>query len=185
MLIVGLGNPGPAYAETRHNVGFMVVDALLRRYDCTPVRKSAFEGDLFKCSEFYLLKPLTYMNNSGRSVAAVKNFYKLETVIAIHDDLDIPFGTLRIKQGGGHGGHNGLKSMDAAISKGYLRVRMGIGHPGDRRRVADYVLSDFSEQEQAHLEGWIAHTADAVEMLLREPLEAVASRYGIRKSPLT
>lgn len=183
MLIVGLGNPGPAYAETRHNIGFMVIDELLRRNDCSSVKKSSFEGELHKCLNCFLLKPMTFMNHSGRSVAAVKKFYKQETVVTIHDDLDIPFGTLRIKRGGGHGGHNGLKSMDAMISKDYIRVRMGIGHPGDRHRVADYVLSRFNGKEQLHLASWIAHTADCVEMLLHEPLENVASRYSIRKSP--
>ncbi len=184
MLIVGLGNPGSAYETTRHNVGFMVADELLRRHSHEAIKKASFEGDLYKISGHYLLKPLTYMNLSGRAISAVKRFYKIDEVAVIHDDLDLPFGTLRFKHGGGHGGHNGLKSADAAISNDYIRVRMGIGHPGDRNRVADYVLSPFSPEEKPYLEPWISHTADAVEALLREPLERVASRYTIRKSPL-
>ena len=184
MLIVGLGNPGSAYEKTRHNVGFMVIDALLQRHRCAAIKKASFEGELFKCAEHYLLKPLTYMNLSGRSVAGVKQFYKIDDVIVIHDDLDLPFGTLRFKHGGGHGGHNGLKSTDAAISREYIRVRMGIGHPGDRNRVSDYVLSPFTPAESSHLAAWIAHAADAVDALTRLPLDEVASKYSVKKSPL-
>lgn len=184
MLIVGLGNPGSAYAATRHNVGFMVVDELLRRHACDAIKKAAFEGELFRFSNHYLLKPLTFMNLSGRSISNVVRFYKIDDVVVIHDDLDLPFGTLRFKRGGGHGGHNGLKSTDTAISSDYIRVRMGIGHPGDRAKVADYVLSAFSSQERPCLEEWITHTADAVEALTRMPLDEVASKYTVKKSPL-
>jgi PTH1 family peptidyl-tRNA hydrolase len=184
LLIVGLGNPGSAYAKTRHNIGFMVIDALLRRHQCDAVRKAAFEGELFKYRSHFLLKPLTYMNLSGRSVAAVKRFYKIDEVVVIHDDLDLPFGTLRFKRGGGHGGHNGLKSTDTAISPDYVRVRMGIGHPGERDRVADYVLSPFSAAESAHLGAWIAQAADAAEALGEMPLDVVASKYTVKKTPL-
>ena len=184
MLIVGLGNPGSAYEKTRHNVGFMVIDALLQRHQCESIKKASFEGDLYKFSSHYLLKPLTFMNLSGRSIASVKRFYKIDEVVVVHDDLDIPFGTLRFKRGGGHGGHNGLKSTDTAISADYIRVRMGIGHPGDRNRVADYVLSAFTPAETAHLGGWISHTADAVEALTKMPLDEVASKYTVKKSPL-
>ncbi len=184
MLIVGLGNPGSAYADTRHNVGFMVIDELVRRHGASSVSKASFEGDLFKFSSHFLLKPTTYMNLSGRSVVAVKNFYKIDGVIVIHDDLDLPFGALRFKFGGGHGGHNGLKSTDAAISKDYYRVRMGIGKPEHKGQVADYVLQPFSAREQEHLDAWIRRTADSVEMLLKEPLETVASKCSIKKIPL-
>jgi len=184
LLVVGLGNPGSAYAHTRHNVGFMVADELLRRHRCSTLGKASFEGELHKCPSFFLLKPMTYMNHSGRSVQAVRHFYKIDEVIVVHDDLDLPFGTLRFKRGGGHGGHNGLKSVDAAIGKDYIRVRMGIGHPGDRSRVADYVLSPFDEKERPFLPEWISRTAEAVEALLTQPLERVASNCTIRKSPL-
>lgn len=180
MLIVGLGNPGTAYAQTRHNIGFMVIDELCRRHRVTNVSKSSFEGELFKMSEHFLLKPLTYMNLSGKSILAVKNFYKIDDVIIIHDDLDLPFGALRFKKGGGHGGHNGLKSADGAISADYIRVRMGIGKPEHKSQVADYVLHPFSPQEQTHLTTWINAAADAVENLLREPCESVASKCSLK-----
>ncbi len=184
MLIVGLGNPGSTYDETRHNVGFMVIDELLRRHRTTALQKASFEGELFKFDSHYLLKPMTFMNLSGRSIAAVRNFYKIDEVIVIHDDLDLPFGALRFKHGGGHGGHNGLKSTDLSISKEYMRVRMGIGKPEHKSQTADFVLARFSETEQAHLPEWIARAADAVELLLREPLESVASKCSIKQIAL-
>lgn len=120
------------------------------------------------------------MNLSGKSILAVKNFYKVDEVIVIHDDLDLPFGALRFKMGGGHGGHNGLKSADAAISPDYVRVRMGIGKPEHKSQVADYVLHPFASDEQAHLSEWIAKAADAVELLLRLPCPEVASKCSIK-----
>lgn len=180
MLIVGLGNPGSTYDETRHNVGFMVIDELLKRHRTSAIKKASFEGDLFKFDDHYLLKPTTFMNLSGRSIAAVKNFYKISDVIVIHDDLDLPFGALRFKHGGGHGGHNGLKSTDVSISKEYLRVRMGIGKPEHKGQVADFVLSRFSEREQKHVDAWVERTADAVEKLFDEHWEKVASRCSVK-----
>lgn len=184
MLIVGLGNPGSAYKNTRHNVGFMVIDELLRRHHCTAVKKASFEGELFKYDFHYLLKPLTFMNLSGRSMLAVKQFFKMDEVIVIHDDLDLPFGTLRFKRGGGHGGHNGLKSADEAIGREYIRVRMGIGHPGERHLVSDYVLSPFSPEERPWLQAWISQGADAVEALLENDLDVVTSKHTIKINPL-
>ena len=121
------------------------------------------------------------MNLSGRSVLAVKNFYKIDDVLVIHDDLDLPFGALRFKKGGGHGGHNGLKSIDGAIGKEYIRVRMGIGKPIHKGEVADYVLSAFSKEETAHLKTWIERAADAVEQFGSMSLEEVSSRYSIKQ----
>ncbi|MBN2896705.1 MAG: aminoacyl-tRNA hydrolase [Campylobacterales bacterium] len=184
MLIVGLGNPGSTYANTRHNVGFRVIDALLRRHRCDPIRKNSFEGELFKCAEHFLLKPSTYMNLSGRSIQAVRTFYKIDDVVVIHDDLDLPFGALRFKHGGGHGGHNGLKSTDAMISSSYLRVRMGIGKPEHKGEVASYVLSPFSAHEEPHLPLWIAQAADAIEALWIKGWEEVASQYSLKRSSL-
>lgn len=180
MLIVGLGNPGSAYASTRHNIGFMVIDELCRRHSVQTVSKSSFEGELFKMGSHFLLKPTTYMNLSGRSILAVKNFYKIDEVIVIHDDLDLPFGALRFKNGGGHGGHNGLKSADAAIGADYTRVRMGIGKPEHKSQVADYVLHPFSSDEQAKLSQWIARAADAAEMLLTQNCSDVAAKYSMK-----
>ena len=128
----------------------------------------------------FLLKPLTYMNLSGKSILAVKNFYKIDDVIVIHDDLDLPFGALRFKVGGGHGGHNGLKSADASIGNGYTRVRMGIGKPEHKSQVADFVLSPFSDAEQSHIQEWIGKSADAVERLLKESCSDVASKCSLK-----
>lgn len=180
MLIVGLGNPGSAYAQTRHNIGFMVIDELCRRHSVQNVSKSSFEGELFKAGSHFFLKPTTFMNLSGRSIIAVKNFYKIDEVIVIHDDLDLPFGALRFKRGGGHGGHNGLKSADAAISPEYVRVRMGIGKPEHKSQVADYVLHSFNADEQKKLSVWISAAADAVEMLLEQNCADVASKCSLK-----
>lgn len=184
MLIVGLGNPGPTYETTRHNIGFMVIDELIKRYNAQKLSSSSFDGELFKFSNHFLLKPLTFMNLSGNSVVAVKKFYKIEAVVVIHDDLDLPFGTLRFKYGGGHGGHNGLKSTDERISRDYVRVRMGIGKPEHKGEVSSYVLGAFNESESKHLDEWIAHTCDAVEFLLENSLEDTSSKYTIKKFQL-
>jgi len=181
MLIVGLGNPGPNYAYTRHNIGFMVLDELIRRLDAQKLSSSQFEGLVYKSKNHFLLKPLTYMNLSGNSVVAVKNFYKVEDVVVIHDDLDLPFGTLRFKYGGGHGGHNGLRSTDEKISKNYARVRMGIGRPKHKGEVASYVLSNFDEKERQHLNAWIQKASDAVEFLLENSFEDTSSKFSIKK----
>lgn len=180
MLIVGLGNPGPAYEKTRHNIGFMVIDELISRKNAQKL-SSSFDGDLFKFQNHFLLKPLTFMNLSGNSIVAVKNFYKIDDVVVIHDDLDLPFGTLRFKHGGGHGGHNGLRSTDERISKEYTRVRMGIGKPEHKAQVSSYVLSNFSEDEASHLSSWISHTADSIEYLLENSMEDTSSKYAIKK----
>jgi len=184
MLIVGLGNPGPNYETTRHNIGFMVIDELVSRYNAQKLSSSSFKGELFKFSNHFLLKPLTFMNLSGESILAVKNFYKIEKVVVIHDDLDLPFGTLRFKHGGGHGGHNGLKSADEKISREYIRIRMGIGKPEHKGEVASYVLSDFNGAESKHLVNWISSAADSVEFLLNNTLEEVSSKYTIKKFQL-
>jgi PTH1 family peptidyl-tRNA hydrolase len=178
-LIAGLGNPGEQYRLTRHNVGFMVVERLIGELNPTPVKKSAFKGELYKAGDILLLKPLTYMNRSGESVAAVKNFYKIDTpnIIVIHDDLDLPLGALRFKRGGGHGGHNGLRSIDAHIGSEYLRVRFGIGRPERKEDVVRYVLSPFSQKELACIEPVIDLAAKAALELARKDLEEVRSRY--------
>lgn len=181
-LIVGLGNPGKEYASTRHNIGFMVIDELLGRCNTQNISKSSFNGDTYKSNNAIYLKPLTYMNLSGKSILKVKNFYKTSQTIVIHDDLDLPFGTLRFKLGGGHGGHNGLKSTDSAITKEYIRVRMGIGRPENKGEVSSFVLSSFSKDEEACLNEWISKAADAVEEILRGDWEKVASIHSIKKS---
>jgi PTH1 family peptidyl-tRNA hydrolase len=183
MLIVGLGNPGPNYEHTRHNIGFMVINELVKRKNAQKL-SSSFDSILFKFSNHFLLKPLTFMNLSGLAIGAVKKFYKIDEVVVIHDDLDLPFGALRFKKGGGHGGHNGLKSTDEHISKEYIRVRMGIGKPEHKGEVASYVLSNFTKDEQEHLAEFIASASDALECLLSNSLEDVSTKYTIKKIPL-
>ena len=185
MLIVGLGNPGDDYEKTRHNIGFMVIDELIARHNASKLSSSSFEGELYKfqnssvpLENHLLLKPLTYMNLSGNSVVKVKNFYKIEDIVVIHDDLDLPFGALRFKKGGGHGGHNGLKSIDSAIGREYVRVRMGIGKPKHKGEVASYVLSPFFAQEQSCLGEFIQKSADAIEFFLSNSLELTRAKYS-------
>ena len=150
LLIVGLGNPGASYARHRHNVGFMVVDALA---DTASFSKK-FHGEIATIKrggeKLVLLKPQTFMNNSGQSVQAAMAFHKLapEQIIVIHDELDLTLGKIRIKQGGGHGGHNGLRDIDEKIGKDYWRIRVGIAHPGDKEQVHNHVLSNFSKEEK-------------------------------------
>ena len=182
LLIVGLGNPGSGYENTRHNIGFKVIDKLVDDLGARDVSKNSFYGKLFKTSNILFLKPMTYMNLSGKSVLAVKQFYKidLEDIIVIHDDIDLPFTALRFKNGGGHGGHNGLKSIDSSIGKEYNRVRMGIGRPEHRSQVVDFVLHDFFDEEAKKLDGWIEHTATAVRELEHGSLDEVKSRYSLK-----
>ncbi len=179
-LIVGLGNPGPQYSWTRHNAGFMVLDRLSRTAGI-PVTRKAFSGltgdGNWSGERVFLLKPQTFMNLSGRSVAEALRFYKLSLadLIVIHDDLDIPFGRVRLKDGGGHGGHNGLRSLAQELgSSDYLRVRVGIGRPvhGD---VVNYVLSNFVKEEMDGLMGVLDGALDALEMLLKEGLPKAMS----------
>ncbi|MFA6191768.1 MAG: aminoacyl-tRNA hydrolase [Sulfurimonas sp.] len=183
MLIVGLGNPGPTYEKTRHNIGFMVIDALVSRNNANKL-SSTPQSELYKFSEHFLLKPLTFMNLSGIAIAQVKNFYKIDKVVVIHDDLDLPFGAIRFKFGGGHGGHNGLKSADEKISKEYIRVRMGIGKPEHKGEVASFVLGDFRADEKNHLEAWISKACEAVEFLLHNSLEDTSSQFTIKQLEL-
>ena len=175
-LIVGLGNPDAEYAHTRHNVGFMVAEALAEHYHCQPWKKK-FKGLLTGCDAppFLLLKPQTYMNLSGESVAEALRFHKMTPaqVIVFHDDLDLNPAQIKIKQGGGAGGHNGLKSIDAHIGKDYWRVRIGIGrpvtaasHPNKDEAVSNYVLGNFAKADQAWLTPLLAAMATESSLLL-------------------
>ena len=151
-LLVGLGNPGVKYARNRHNIGFMAVDGIHRRHGFGPW-KARFQGHVSDGTvggvKLLALKPATFMNESGRAVGAALRFYKLDpaAVIVLYDELDLAPARLKVKQGGGNGGHNGLRSLDAHIGKDYWRVRIGIGHPGDKARVSGHVLSDFHKAE--------------------------------------
>ncbi len=182
ILFVGLGNPGSQYEETRHNIGFKIIDKLVDDLKARDISKTSFHGKLYRTSNTLFLKPTTFMNLSGKSVQPVKHFFKveLEDVIVIHDDIDIPFGAVRFKKGGGHGGHNGLRSIDANLTKEYIRVRVGVGKPEHKSQVADYVLHDFSLEERADLNDLISHVSKACEMLLREELNEVKSKYSLK-----
>ena len=185
-LLVGLGNPGREYAANRHNVGFMVADLLANRMGARFGRHKrahaeVAEGRLFVGGpRAVLVKPLTYMNLSGAPVVALAQFYKVpvEQVVAVHDELDLPYGQLRVKRGGGEGGHNGLRSMSKSLgSKEYARVRFGIGRPPGRQDPADYVLSDFSGAERKELEFLVDRAADVVESVVTKGVEATQNAY--------
>lgn len=188
-LVVGLGNPGPGYAGNRHNVGFMVADLLAERAGSAYKRPGRAQAQVVETRigppgpgsrRVVLAKPTSYMNLSGGPVTALRDFYKvpLEQVVAIHDELDIDYGMLRLKLGGGDNGHNGLKSMTKSMGPGYHRVRFGIGRPPGRMPVADFVLKDFSGAERKELGYLVDRAADAVEALVLDGLERAQSTYN-------
>jgi PTH1 family peptidyl-tRNA hydrolase len=170
-LLVGLGNPGTAYSRNRHNIGFMAADEIVRRHGFSGW-KSKFQGELAEGTidgeKILVLKPGTFMNLSGQSVAAAIHFHKMDLsdLIVLHDELDLPFGKIRIKKGGGAGGHNGLKSIDAHLGPDYWRVRLGIDHPGDKNLVSPWVLGDFFKADQVWLEPLIDGLARHLPLLL-------------------
>jgi PTH1 family peptidyl-tRNA hydrolase len=170
-ILVGLGNPGAEYAGNRHNIGFMAADAIARRWGFPPWRRrfqgAAAEGALGG-EKVLLLKPATYMNDSGRAAAEAVRFYKvaLGDVVAIHDELDLAPGKLRVKVGGGNAGHNGLRSLTAHLGNDYKRIRLGIGHPGDKSMVYNYVLNDFTKSERRWVDVLVDAVADNVPLLI-------------------
>ncbi|KQQ61384.1 peptidyl-tRNA hydrolase [Rhizobium sp. Leaf311] len=172
IIIAGLGNPGTQYAANRHNIGFMAVDALQRLPSFSPWAKKfkaeISEGEIAG-EKILLMKPLTFMNLSGEAVGEAMRFFKVKTgdIIAIHDELDLAPGRARIKIGGGHGGHNGLKSLDAHCGKEYRRLRLGIGHPGDKERVHGHVLGDFAKSDKTWLEPLLDAIADNADLLVK------------------
>lgn len=173
LLIVGLGNPGKQYTNTRHNLGFMAADILSRRLSFSSFSPSGkFKGEIATGDAFgdkaILLKPTTYMNLSGEAVAAVSSYYKipLEKIIVIHDDIDLKLGDMRVKLGGGHAGHNGLRSIDSHLGKDYWRIRVGVGRPEDREDVADYVLQNFSKEEKVVIDEMLCDVHDLIKNLL-------------------
>jgi PTH1 family peptidyl-tRNA hydrolase len=185
-LVVGLGNPGREYARHRHNVGFLVADLLADRTGGKFGRHRRAVADVaegrlgFGGPKLILAKPLTYMNLSGGPVAALAQFFKVPPgqVIAAHDELDLPYGTVRVKCGGGEGGHNGLRSMSKSLgTKDYVRVRVGIGRPPGRQDPADYVLSDFSAVERKELDFIVDRAADVVESVVSEGVERTQNAY--------
>ncbi|RFA11574.1 aminoacyl-tRNA hydrolase [Subtercola boreus] len=184
-LVVGLGNPGPEYAGNRHNVGQMVLDDLAARFRGTfkahRANARVAEGRLVPGgTRFVLGKPNSYMNNSGGPVAGLLSYYSIEPsrLIVVHDELDIPFDTLRLKHGGGHGGHNGIRDIIAASgTPDFTRVRVGIGRPPGRQSAADFVLRDFSSVERQTLPNLLADAADAVELIAADGLTAAQQRF--------
>ncbi|MEU6677837.1 aminoacyl-tRNA hydrolase [Streptomyces sp. NPDC046925] len=188
-LIVGLGNPGPGYAMNRHNVGFMVADLLAERIGGSFKRSGRAQAQVLEgrigpagplSRRVVLAKPMSYMNVSGGPVTALRDFYKVPTanIVAVHDELDIDYGTLRLKLGGGDNGHNGLKSMTKAMGSDYHRVRFGIGRPPGRMQVADFVLKDFASAERKELGYFVDRAADSAEALVIEGLERAQSSYN-------
>ena len=169
-LIVGLGNPGPRYAANRHNIGFLAIDEMARIHRAAPFRRR-FQGEaaevVLGSERAILLKPQTFMNESGRAVSEAQRFYKiaLSDVIVLHDELDLPPAKLRVKQGGGNAGHNGLRSITAQCGNEYRRVRLGIGHPGDKALVHSYVLNDFGKAEMPWVEDLCRAVADHAAIL--------------------
>ncbi|MBE7189185.1 aminoacyl-tRNA hydrolase [Jatrophihabitans endophyticus] len=186
-LVVGLGNPGPRYELTRHNAGFLVADLLsdrmggkLKAHRASGNRADVLEGRLAGVP-VVLAKPRSYMNESGGPVSSVARFYKVppERVVVVHDELDLPYGALRLKRGGGEGGHNGLRSTTSSLgTKDYVRVRFGIGRPPGRQDPADYVLREFAAAERKDLGFHVDRAADAVEAVLADGLEAAQNRFN-------
>ncbi len=188
-LVVGLGNPGAEYAANRHNVGFMVVDALARELRAGSPR-SKFGGELVETNtdglRVVLLKPQQYMNLSGQAVQQASAFFKIAPAqtIVVHDEIDLPYETLRVKVGGGHGGHNGLRSISEHIGPDYLRVRVGVGKPnatGDRERVVGHVLGDFSKAEQKTLPLFLSEAGGAVRLILNKGALAAMNQVNQSK----
>ena len=176
-LVAGLGNVGREYEGTRHNVGFMLVDLLLQELENSEISKSSFKGQLFKSGQSLFLKPSTFMNSSGESVLAVRDYYKCERLIVIHDDIDLNLGVLRFKLGGGNGGHNGLKSIDALCGADYERVRVGIGK---KEPVLNFVLGKFSTAELEALHPVLEQAKKGVlAMLQGENISKIASTYNL------
>jgi len=188
-LVVGLGNPGPSYARTRHNAGFWLVDELARRYDDQFRRDARWHGELCQiqvAGQFlWLLKPMTFMNRSGLAVARLTGFYKIPpaALLVVHDDLDLPPGVVRLKRGGGHGGHNGLRDIISQLGdNGFLRLRLGIGHPGASREAIDYVLSSAPVEEQQLIEGAVQDAVREFPRLAAGEVEKVMHALHSRKT---
>jgi len=181
-LLVGLGNPGPEYQLSRHNIGFLVLDALAEvegfRWSRSPLSETS-EGTI-SGNRVLLLKPMTYMNLSGRAVAPVVRELgiALERVLVVHDDLDLPFGRLRFRKDGGDGGHKGVRSIVEAIGEDFLRLKVGIGRPQRKEEVIDYVLSPFSEEQMERLPQLLERTTEAILSLLEEGLQIAMNRFN-------
>jgi PTH1 family peptidyl-tRNA hydrolase len=182
-LVVGLGNPGREYEHTRHNIGFMVIDELCRRWNLTGWRDK-FGGEITQGKEIVVLKPQEYMNVSGQAVQRTQAFYKIDPkdTIIVHDEIDLPFGKLRVKVGGGHGGHNGLRSIIQMSNDAFVRVRCGVGKPvGGKERVTGHVLGGFSKVEQEELPFLVGGAADAVQLIMENGSTIAMNRVNADK----
>jgi len=184
LLFAGLGNPGPRYAGNRHNIGFLAADAIFRRHRLAPWRRrfhgEAAEGEIAG-ARVLVLKPDTFMNESGVAVQAARHFYKLalSEIAVLHDEIDLAPAKVRVKTGGGNAGHNGLRSITAMCGNDYMRVRLGIGHPGDKELVHGFVLSDFTPAERSWVEAVCEAVADAAEFLVKGRPEEFQNRVHL------
>jgi len=185
-LIVGLGNPGPEHQSTRHNAGFWFVDLLARRHGGEFRDYRKYSGEVARISigeeEIVLLKPTTYMNRSGLSIRQVRDFYKIpvDDILVAHDELDLPVGSVRLKHGGGHGGHNGLRDTIAHIGETFWRLRLGIGHPGSKTDVIDYVLTRAPRSEEDLIMEAVNLAADCIPLLLEQGAERAMTKLHSR-----
>ncbi|MDA3979589.1 MULTISPECIES: aminoacyl-tRNA hydrolase [Gallibacterium] len=185
-LIVGLGNPGSKYADTRHNAGEWLIERIARRFNLTLKDENKFFGKTaiatISGQDVRLLVPTTFMNLSGKSVGALASFYRIlpEEILVIHDELDLPPGSVKLKLGGGHGGHNGLKDIIAQLanSKNFYRLRVGIGHPGDKNLVASYVLSKPSPQDQTLIDKALDEAESCIEILIKDGIDKAMNRLN-------
>lgn len=182
--IIGLGNPGRKYEKTRHNIGFMVIDELARRYNFT-LNKGKYENDyaieFIQGEKVMFVKPQPFMNLSGQSVRPLIDYYNIdiEDIVVLYDDLDLPTGKIRLRQQGGHGGHNGIRSLITHLgTKQFKRVRVGIGRPTDSQPIVDYVLQPFSKEQQEQIQLSIVDCADACEQWLKNPFIEVMNQYN-------
>lgn len=188
LLIAGLGNPGAGYARNRHNAGFMAVDVIHESYDFVPWR-SRFSGMVAEGTlgrrKTYLLKPMTFMNASGDSVGAAARYFKLplSAVVVMHDEIDLAAGKIRAKTGGGDAGHNGLRSITATLGPDYRRVRIGVGHPGDKSRVHGHVLNNFSKADEDWLVPMLSAIAESAPLLAQDDLVGFMNKVALLQSP--
>ena len=187
-LFVGLGNPGSDYAKNRHNIGFMAVDEIVHRHSFAPFR-SKFQGQLCEGKiagqKVLILKPTTYMNESGKAVQAAMAFYKLalQDIIVFQDEMDLVAGKIRMKTGGGHAGHNGIRSIQSHIGSGFQRVRLGVGHPGDKEKVVGHVLKDFSKADQQWLDKMIEAIGENADLLIKGEDSGFMSKVSLALNP--
>jgi peptidyl-tRNA hydrolase, PTH1 family len=188
-IVVGLGNPGAEYARTRHNAGFWLVDELARRHGGTFRGEGKHQAELARvrigADDVWLVKPMSYMNRSGGPVSSVLGFYRFTPaqMLVAHDEIDLPIGTVRLKESGGHGGHNGLRDIIAAQGDGFWRLRVGVGHPGIKNEVVDFVLTRAGGEEQRMIEETIAAGADAIEEMLRSGAQIAMNKLHARPKP--